>query len=197
MTITREAMMTERVLPPVSVGVRRVAPTIGAGATTSGVAVKPAARVTRRDDAILSTPARAGLLLGASAAVYAVSLAGVAVLQADADAQTAAARAPYVDEVTGLRAANDELERLLVRADAEARALANDYGAVGVSVTDYQARLDALAGLVADVEGSAAALPARIKLPSVSMRGAIAGTTRASGTRSAPSTRATSGASGG
>jgi hypothetical protein len=192
--------MTERVLPPVSVGVphigARPSPRPATGAGAHGAAV-PAARATvRRNEAILTTPARAGLLIGASAAVYAVSLAGVASLQADADAQVAAARAPYVDEVASLRSANDELERRLLAADAEARALAADYGAVGVMVTGYQARLDALAGLVAEVEGSAAALPARIKLPSVSMRGAIAGSSRSTG-RSAPKTSGTSGASGG
>jgi len=151
----------------------------------------------RRNEAILTMPARAGILLGASAAVYAVTLAGVAVMQSETDAQVSAARAPYVDEVTQLRAANDELERVLLRADAQARALAADYGAVGATVTDYQARLDSLATLVAEVQGSAAALPARIKLPSVSMRGAIAGSSRSSRGGSAPSTNATSGASGG
>jgi hypothetical protein len=192
--------MTERVLPPVSVGARPIGarpaprPAAGAGARE---ATGPATRAAvRRNEAILTTPARAGLLIGASAAVYAVSLAGVATLQADTDAQLAAARAPYVDEVAGLRSANDELEQLLLEADAEARALAADYGAVGVMVTDYQTRLDALAGLVAEVEGSAAALPARIKLPSVSTRGAIAGSSRSSG-GSAPKTSGTSGASGG
>lgn len=196
--------MTERALPPVSIGVRRQRPD-AAGRLPSPVAVDgPAARPVpaagvrtsvRGSEAILTTPARAGLLLGATAAVYAVSLAGVAALQADADAQVIAARAPYIDEVTSLRAANDELERLLHRADAQARALAADYSAVGVTVAGYEARLDALAGLVAEVEGSVAALPTRIKLPSVTMRGAVAGSSRSGG--SAPRTRATSGASGG
>jgi hypothetical protein len=197
--------MTERVLPPISVGPRHSRPADGtrppaAGSHGSvarhGSAAGARASV-RRNEAILSTPARAGLLLGASAAVYAVSLAGVAAIQADTDAQAIVARAPYLDEVARLQAANDELERLLHEADAEARALAADYGAVGVTVAAYETRLDALAALVADVEGSVAALPTRIKLPSVTMRGAIAGSSRSSGGRSAPSTRATSGASGG
>lgn len=197
--------MTERVLPQVSIGSRDARPAdvirpSGAGGsvgiTTRPATTRPHASV-RRNEAILSAPARAGLLLGASAAVYAVSLAGVAAMQADTDAQAIAARAPYLDEVARLQAANDELERQLHKADAEARALAADYGAVGVAVTGYEARLDALAALVADVEGSVAALPTRIKLPSVTMRGAVAGNSRSSGSRSAPSTRATSGASGG
>ncbi len=198
--------MTERALPQVSVGTRAttaagvaapgvVAPGVAAGTRpAAGGVARPAVR---RNEAILTMPARAGILLGASAAVYAVTLAGVAVMQSETDAQVSAARAPYVDEVTQLRAANDELERVLLRADAQARALAADYGAVGATVTDYQARLDSLATLVAEVQGSAAALPARIKLPSVSMRGAIAGSSRSSRGGSAPSTNATSGASGG
>jgi hypothetical protein len=190
--------MTERALPPVSAGARRPAP-VGEVASGSIADTRvPGARASvRRNEAILTTPARAGLLLGASAAVYAVSLAGVSALQADTDAQAIAARAPYLEEITRLEAANDELERVLLKADAEARALAADYGAVGVTVTDYQARLDTLAGLVAEVEGSVAALPARIKLPNVTMRGPIAGASRSSSGRSAPSTNARSGASGG
>jgi len=191
--------MTERALPAVSVGARPLARP-GAITRPEGVATpvaRPVARpVVRRNEAILTTPARAGMLIGVSAAVYAVSLAGVAGLQAQTDAQVAAARAPYLAAVSQARAANDELERVITNADAETRALANSYGQVGVNMADYQTRLDSLAALVAEVQGSAAALPARIKLPTVTMRGAIAGTRSSSG-RSAPATSATSGASGG
>jgi hypothetical protein len=189
--------MTERVLPPVSIGTRPIALPADTPLT------RPAREVTRpatgaavrRGEAIITTPARAGILLGASAAVYAVSLAGVSALQAETDAQTAAARAPYVDQVTRIRAANDELERLVIKADAETRALAADYEATGAVVADYQARLDSLAVLVAEVQGSAAALPARIKLPTVSMAGSV-GVARSSGGTSRPAAKATSGASG-
>jgi hypothetical protein len=196
--------MTERALPPVSVGTRPFGRPAGADGTRPATpvarpAVRPVARpAVRRNEAIISTPARAGMLLGASAAVYAVTLAGVAGLQAQTDTATAAARAPYVDQVIGIRTANDELERLVTKADAESRALAADYAAAGTLVSDYQSRLDALTALVAKVEGSAAALPTRIKLPSVTMRGAIAPASRSSGGgTSRPSTNASSGASGG
>lgn len=190
--------MTERALPRVSAGTRRPVPLGEVAGDSSADTRVPGVRTSvRRNEAILSSPARAGLLLGASAAVYAVSLAGISALQADTDAQAIAARAPYLEEIARQETANDELERALLKADAEARALAADYGAVGVTVTDYQARLDALAGLVAEVEGSVAALPTRIKLPNVTMRGPIAGTSRSSSGRSAPSTNAKSGASGG
>jgi len=61
---------------------------------------------------------------------------------------------------------------------------------VGGDVASYEARLDELAALVAEVQGSAAALPTRISLPSVTMRGAVGGSGRA------PATTARSAASG-
>lgn len=150
-----------------------------------------AARVAaRRSEAILSTPARAGMLLGASAAVYAVTLAGVSGLQAQQDAAVIAARQPSVDRIAAVRAANDSLEASLVAIDAKARTLASDYAAAGGDISSYQARLDELAGLVATIQGSAAALPTRIALPSVSMHGKV-------GSSKAPATSSTTGASGG
>jgi hypothetical protein len=202
---TRRRTMTERALPPVSVGGHRSRPADPTHPAAAQGCGRPPARPAspagtrasvRRNETVLSTPARAGLLLGATAAAYAVSLAGVSALEADADAQVIAARAPYLDEVARLQAANDELDRLVREADAGTRALAADYGAVGAAVTGYEARLDALAGLVANIEGSVAAMPDRIRLPSVRMRGAIAGSSR-SGRLTAPATSATSGASGG
>jgi hypothetical protein len=192
--------MTERALP--QVGARRSphldAPTRPAERVGPGAIAHPgvARAAGARRDAILTTPARAGMLLGASAALYAVTLAGVSALQADTDATAIAARAPYLDVVAQTRAANDDLEARLLKADAEVRALVATYAAVGDDIAAYQARLDSLAALVAEVEGSAAALPARIKLPSVSMRGAVAGTSR-SGGGSSGSTSARTGASGG
>jgi hypothetical protein len=134
-------------------------------------------------------PARAGMLIGASAAVYAVALAGVSGLQAESDAAAIARREPWLAEIAESRAANDRLEATLIAASSEAKALADEYAATGVVVSAYQARLDELASLVAEVQGSAAALPARISLPKVTVRGATRSTR--------PSTTATSGASGG
>ncbi len=184
--------MTERALP--AAGARTLGrPT---AVTRPEAVARPARPVARTKEAILSTPARAGMLIGASAAVYAVTLAGVATLQAQSDAETMANRAPYVAAIADAKAANDAVEAALLKADAEARALAADYGTTGGDVTAYQARLDALTLLVADVQGSAAALPARIKLPSVSMHGSV-GSARAGTSRSAPRTTSTTRASGG
>lgn len=187
--------MTERVLPAISIPVpaRRGAGGV-AGPRPAGV-VRPTV-VVHHGETLLTMPARAGILIGATAAVYAVTLAGVAGLQASSDAAIAARRQPYVDAIAETRAANDALEAALLEADAEARALAASYAAVGADVAAYQAALDDLAALVAEVEGSAAALPSRIALPSVSARGAIPSGS-GGGTSRAPATSTRSGASGG
>ena len=141
----------------------------------------------------LSTTTRAGLLLGASAAVYAVTLAGVSGWQAEASGATAAAGAAGLDAVARARAANDRLQATLDDLDARARRLVDGYGTAADDAAAYQGRLDALASLVAEVQGTAASLPARIQLPAVTVHGAISGTSRAGG---APATSGRTGASG-
>ena len=189
--------MTERALPTIGVGVRSRPGATAAPRRVSRTHVRDTTLPTvARREAILTTPARAGMLVGASAAVYALTLAGISGLQAEADATVAAARAPYQDVLAQTRAANDELEAGVLKADAEIRALVATYGKVGTNVETYRARLDTLAALVAEVQGSAAALPTRIKLPTVTMRGATAGSSRSGGSTTR-STTATTGASGG
>ena len=144
---------------------------------------------------VMTTLARAGILLGVSAAAYAVSLAAIAGQQADADAAITAARRPALDQVAVAAAGADALEGRIRATEAGVRDLAAAYGDVGTDVDTLAARLDRLAALVTEVEGSAAALPARIHLPTVSVRSVpVAGggtTTRA------PRTQGRSGASGG
>jgi hypothetical protein len=142
---------------------------------------------------MLSTPARAGLLLSASAAVYAVTLASVSGWQADTAGATAAARATGLDAVTRAREANDQLDATITQLDAEARRLVDRYGTTAEDAAAYQARLDELSSLVAEVQGTAAALPARIQLPVVTLHGAIAGSSHSS---RAPATSGRTGASG-
>ena len=185
-------MATERILPAIAVGARPIArPAVR---PHREVVVRHAHPVAQRREAIITSPARAGMLIGASAAVYAVTLAGVAGLQARTDAETAANRAPYVAVVAETRAANDRLQAAVTQADTQARALAADYGSAAANVTAYQARIDALAALVAKVQGSAAALPAQIALPSVTMHGAVASSSGGGG-RAAPATSSTTSAS--
>ena len=185
--------MTERILPAISVPAQ--SPTRPRPAVAPPLASPRAAA--RRNEAFLTTPARAGILLGASAAIYAITLAGIAALQASDDAAVAARRQPWVDAIAAERVANDELEANLTSASDNATRLGGLYADVSTDVAAYRARLEELAALVAEVEGSAAALPSRVALPAVTMRGAIAAPRSGGGTTRAPSTTSTSGGSGG
>ena len=185
--------MTERALPAIGVGVghRPAARTADRPIAVPRAADRPAVI---RHDTVLSMPVRAGMLIGASAAMYAATLAGISVLQSREDASLAATREPLLQAVAETRAANDALAARIEEANGAASVLITDYGSMGADVAAYQARLDSLAALVADVQGSAAALPARIKLPTVSVRGPISS---GGGGGAAPKTSGKSGASGG
>ena len=179
-------MTTERILPAVA-GAAPVA-------RAETAAARPATRSVagHRSQPFLTMPARAGILLGASAAVYAVSLAAVAAFQAADDRAVAAGRQPYLDAIAESRAAGDALEARLATIGASARALADQWTDTSNDIAAYEANLDDLAALVAEVEGSTTALPARIKLPSVSVHGPVA----SGGSRARPSTTTTTRASG-
>jgi hypothetical protein len=180
-------MTTERVLPAIAL------PVPGRATAQDGLA-RPIEHPTsaNRNERYVTTPARAGILIGASAAVYAVTLAAVAGLQAADDAAIAERRQPYLDAVADGRAANDALEAAIGQAGDQARSLATSYALSADQLDAYESRLDALAALVAETQGSMAALPKRIHLPSVSIQGPIAAATRSSGGRSAaPAPRAT------
>ncbi len=187
--------MTERTLPTIGVGIRP-RPAVDAEPRPAHLPATSAARAADRTDTILFTPARAGMLLGASAALYAVTLAGISTLQAQDDAALAASRAPYLDVVAEARAANDALEARVQAADQQITALVATYGTMESDVEAFRVRLDTLAAMVADVQGSAASLPARIKLPTVSIRGPVASSSSGASRVSAPKTSAKSGASG-
>lgn len=189
-------------LAPRSVASTRSAGQPGVDATSTLPFVRPAAAshlpfrsaahaarvAAAKRGSLLDTPSRAGLLIGLSAAVYAVSLAAVSGLQVQTDAANAAAVAPMVSALDRTRAVNNALSAMVQSADARARAVAAAYDAFGGDATAYQQQLAGLAALVADVQGSAAALPTTISLPTVVTHGAIAG--------AAPATSAVTSASG-
>ncbi len=183
-------MTTERILPPVALPAPARHRHIREGVASP--MARPARPMVLQREAVLNTPTRAGMLIGASAAIYAVTLAGVSVMQADSDAASAARRQPYLAAVASARSANDALEAALAKADSGAQILAGQYETVGQDIAGYQARLDELARLVAEVQGSAAALPTRISLPTVSVRSA-----GSSGSSKAPAAKTTTKASGG
>jgi hypothetical protein len=134
------------------------------------------------------------MLIGVSAAVYAVTLAGVAGLQSGSDAELAAARQPLVAALADRRAANDGLEAELAAVNARLAPLGSAYDVTGQSVSAYEARLDTLATLVAEVQGSAAGVAARISLPQVTLHGTIPVGTASSGTSTAATSGTTAGA---
>lgn len=147
-----------------------------AASAAAGSATAKAARLVKpRGEAVLSTTTRAGMLIGVSAAVYAVSLAGVAGLQAQTVADAAAENQPAIDALGQAKAANDALAASISDADGRIRALAAQYNSMGQDMAAYQARLDQLGTLVSTIRGSAAAMSAKITLPSVSIHGSIGG----------------------
>ena len=160
-----------------------------ASARPSGIA-QAAALAKPRGDALHSTATRAGVLVGVSAAVYAVSLAAVAGLEAQTQAQAAAGAQPALSAIASTTAANDVMDAALHDASARLQQLAQDYDSASADISAYQARFDQLSSLVAKLQGSAAAMNANFKLPTVTMRGSITSggggsvvvtTTRASG----------------
>lgn len=181
-TTKASTMTTERILPAIA-GTRPVA-------RAGTPAARPA--TAHRNQPFLTMPARAGILLGTSAAVYALSLAAVATFQAADDRAVAAGRQPYLDAIAESRSAGDSLEATLVGIDARARAIDRQWTDASSDIAAYEANLDELAALVAEVQGSTSALPSRIKLPSVSIHGAVA----SGGSRARPSTTTTTRASG-
>jgi hypothetical protein len=134
-------------------------------------------------------PLHLAVMLGASTALYAGSMAGVALLQSDADRVLTERQAPAEDAVARLHGGHDRLEKAIsVAADAYARA-ASRYEALTPTLTDTETSLSDLASRVETIGGAARALPARISLPPITR---VVRTTVAR-----PRTSASTGASGG
>ena len=189
--------MTERTLPAIAFPV----PSRSAGARTHrAVAVPlerrldaPARPATHRKDPLLTTSARAGMLIGASAAVYAVTLAGVAAFQSHDDRSLVAQDQPVSDAVAQRRAANDRLQATLDVLDGQLTTLGASYAATGQSVSGYETQLTALSSLVSPVNGSATATPTSASRPTVSTTRVT--TSTSSSSSSSSSTASTSTAS--
>jgi hypothetical protein len=132
-------------------------------------------------------PAHLAVLLGASAGIYAVSLAGVTALQSATDQAVIDERAPLGAATTSLSDGHDALEGDLERAARAYGDAAAGYDRLGPRLDAMETSLDALAGTVSQVSGAAKALPGHVTLPVV---------TRTVTTAAAPVTHATTGASG-
>ena len=134
-------------------------------------------------------PLHLAIMLGASTALYAGSLACVALLQSDADRALTERQAPAKDAVARIHVGHDRLDAAIGKAaDAYARA-ASRYEALTPALTDTEASLSDLESRVATISGAARALPVRISLPPITR------VVRTTVTR--PKTSASTGASGG
>jgi len=137
-------------------------------------AIAPAARLAKsRGIAFHSTATRAGMLVGMSAAVYAVSLASVAGLEAKSQARAAADVQPALSALASSTAVNDQMTSVIKDASARLAQLTSDYDATSTDMSAYQAQFEQLSSLVAKIQGSAAAMNANFKLPKVTMRGSV------------------------
>lgn len=135
-------------------------------------------------------PLHLAVLFGASTALYAVSMAGIAAIQSGADRTLIARQAPADDAADRLRAGHDALGTRLERLAAAYARAASEFGTVSTSLEVTESSLDDYAVRVGAVSGAAEALPARVHLPAVSTKIVVRTTTR-------PRTSASTGASGG
>jgi len=134
-------------------------------------------------------PAHLAVLLGASAGIYAVSLAGITALQSSADQALIDDRAPLDSVTVSLSGGHDALEADLDRVTRAYSEAAAGYDRLAPRLDEMETALDAYAGSVSEVSGAAKALPGRVSLPTVTRTVTV----RAK----APATSATTGASGG
>jgi hypothetical protein len=130
--------------------------------------VRPAVRaVGARVGAEVKRPYHLGVLLGLSAGAYAASLAGVTFLQASSEAATVAVRAPAMEAVDEMAAANDRLEQTLIALRDRLIAAGDDYGVAAASLAALQTQLETFSTTVGAIEGQSLRLPTRISLPGV------------------------------
>lgn len=135
-------------------------------------------------------PLHLAVMFGASTAIYAISMAGVASIQSKADQTLTARQAPADDAATRLRDGHDALDARLARAAAAYARAAAGYDALVTTLDTTETALGDYAGRVAAVSGAAKSLPSRVSMPSVSTKVVVKTTSR-------PKTSASTGASGG
>lgn len=136
---------------------------------TSPPRTADAHRETRREDSSKAwrRPVHVVVALGLSASAYAFSLATVARLQVEDDRDLIARREPVERAIQLLRRTHDTVEANLDRARLAYDAASNGYGSLADSVSDTQASLDALARIIAELEGIGANTPTHLSLPAI------------------------------
>lgn len=136
----------------------------------------------------LRRPLHVVAYLGLSAGAYAVSLAAVTALQAQAEAAVLTDREPTAQAIAELATANDRLEATAGLVGRTYERASGAYDRVGQTLADVEARLAGLADIVGAVNGASLALPDRVALPRL---------TRTVTPVSRPTVHATTAASGG
>jgi hypothetical protein len=134
-------------------------------------------------------PLHLAVLLGTSTAAYAVSLAGVAAFQSQADRAAIERQDPSVAAADRLVAGHDQLQSDLDLTAQAFEAAAARYDAIAADLSSLDAALADHAARMAKVSGAARALPQHVSLPSV--------TRVVTRTVSKPRVSASTGASGG
>ena len=113
-------------------------------------------------------PLHLAVMIGASTAVYAASLAAVAAFQSADDRALALRQAPAADAVARLHAGHDRLEATIGQVSDAYDQAAGGYDALAPRLQAAEDALDALAGRVTAVGGAAQALPGHVSLPPIS-----------------------------
>jgi hypothetical protein len=123
--------------------------------------------MTERRRSLPRVPAHVFLMLGASAAGYAVTLAGVAGFQSQAETAIAEARGPALAALDAAASANDQLGVRFDRARAQYAFVAGTYDVAGATLDELRAELGDLAAIVEKIQGESRALPTAVRLPAV------------------------------
>jgi hypothetical protein len=112
-------------------------------------------------------PYHVAVAVGLSTGVYALSLAGVSILQFEHDRQLIAAREPVADAIAELATHHDRLTQRIEAVRGAYERAADRYGLVSDELRRLHDRLADLHGQVAAIEGAAGRLPTAISLPTV------------------------------
>lgn len=147
-----------------SSGFIRRGPLSHQGFAAPAITAKPALAGLRS----LRVPAHVVVLMGLSAGAYAISLAGVTGIQSTTEAALAADRAPAIAAIEIAQQEHARLEQRVESARNAYEAAAAAYAATGDGLSTMESTLGSLAGLMTEINGSTASLPASVKLPAVS-----------------------------
>ncbi len=139
--------------------------TVATGAAS--LSVVPPRAVARSASAGSRRPLHVVVAVGMTAGLYAVSLAGVTMLQGVTDARLAAERAPAADAVAALKNSHDAMESQLTQINGTYASVADKYKAVSAGIVGHEKSLQALGSQVKKAVGSASAL----NMPSISYGG--------------------------